>query len=272
MSFSADGQTLAFSSYANNLVPGDTNNVQDIFITTLGAPIDQSIYVSLVSVADLNGNGSPELAVARTLTDGRAEVLIRDSATKQALGTVDFIESGLPLVDLAAVGDVSGEGYPELAALFRKPDGPAVVQLKDAAAGSEIGRLRFFGKDWDVTAVTGIDRGSDGPEIAVLGVRKDTLQAGIELRPGRGRWNRGPDAVPGGCGPRVSRPRGARGQQRRRPARAGQLVYARRRDGQGRHQGRRDQRQDQHARFSGYRVARCRRERYRRCRDRGSVR
>ena len=180
-SFSADGRTLAFSSYAN-LVSGDTNGTQDIFVATLSALVNQPIYVSLVGIPDLNGNGSPELGVGHTLADHRTEVLIRDSATKQAVGTVGFDDSGLQLVDLAAVGDISGEGYPELAALFRKPDGPAVVQLKDASAGSEIGRLRFFGKEWDAKAVTGIDRGSGGPEIAVLGVRDDTLRGGIELR------------------------------------------------------------------------------------------
>ena len=31
-SLSADGRFVAFSSYATNLVPGDTNNVYDIFV------------------------------------------------------------------------------------------------------------------------------------------------------------------------------------------------------------------------------------------------
>ncbi len=179
MSFSADGRILAFLSHATNLVPGDTNGAGDIFVATLDGPK----YVSLVGVPDLNGNGSPELAAVRMLADNQAEVLIRDGATEQALGALGFDESGLPLVDLAVVPDISGEGYPELAALFLKPDGPAIVQLKDAATGSDAGRLLFFGKDWDTTAVTGIDRGMGGPEIAVLGVRKDTLRGGIELRP-----------------------------------------------------------------------------------------
>ena len=99
-SLSAEGRIVAFSSYADNLVPGDTNDQQDIFVATLDMPM----YVSLVGVPDLQrqriagaGGGSyPE----RT---GRVEVLIRDSATKQALGTVGFVEPGLPFVDLAAV-------------------------------------------------------------------------------------------------------------------------------------------------------------------------
>ena len=34
---SPDGRYVAFSSYASNLVPGDTNGVNDIFVTAMGA-------------------------------------------------------------------------------------------------------------------------------------------------------------------------------------------------------------------------------------------
>jgi hypothetical protein len=136
------------------------------------------VPVSLVGLPDLNGNGSPELAVGPLA----GEAMIRDSITKELLGTVAFTRAGLQPVDLAVVRDVSGEGYPELAALFRHPDGPAAVQLTDAATGTRIDELRFFGRDWDVTALTGIDRGFDGPDIAVLGSRKESLRGGIQLR------------------------------------------------------------------------------------------
>ena len=85
-------------------------------------------YVSVVGLPDINGNGSPELGVVRTFEYDRADVFIRDSATGQPVSTVNFFESGLESVDLAAVPDVSGMGHTKLAALFRHPGGQAVVQ------------------------------------------------------------------------------------------------------------------------------------------------
>ncbi len=136
--------------------------------------------VGLVGLSDMNGNGAAEVGVVRTLSGDRAEVIIRDSATKQLVSTVEFVGTGLELVDVTAVYDVSGDGIPELAALYRHPDGPAVVQIKDAASGALFNRLRFYGKDWDVKAITSFDTDYNydsnfafRPDIGVLASRQD---------------------------------------------------------------------------------------------------
>jgi len=51
---SADGRFVAFESVASNLVPGDTNNRQDVFVrdTCLGAPAGCIPQTTLVSVAN----------------------------------------------------------------------------------------------------------------------------------------------------------------------------------------------------------------------------
>jgi hypothetical protein len=36
---SADGGLVAFTSFATNLVPGDTNNVEDVFVRILAPPV-----------------------------------------------------------------------------------------------------------------------------------------------------------------------------------------------------------------------------------------
>ena len=38
-SLSGDGSFITFSSGANNLVPGDTNNTSDIFVAYVGFPV-----------------------------------------------------------------------------------------------------------------------------------------------------------------------------------------------------------------------------------------
>jgi len=52
-SISADGRFVAFSSVATNLVPGDTNNSEDIFVrdTCFGAPVGCTLSTTRVSVA-----------------------------------------------------------------------------------------------------------------------------------------------------------------------------------------------------------------------------
>ena len=219
-----------------------------------------TIYVSLVGLPDLNGNGSPELGVVRTLADNRADVFIRDSATRQAVSTVNFFESGLESVDLAAVPDISGKGHPEFAALFRHPGGPASVQLKDAATGREIGSLRFFGKDRDAMAVTAIDRGWAGRSSPSSGSGR-TTPGRHTGRPAVGgtatgfisRWIRRASIAISPC----SRTATATASPRW-PA-----YYPRRWDGQCRHHGRCDQGKDQHYPFCGYPAARRRRRRHR---------
>jgi hypothetical protein len=135
-----------------------------------------------VSTPDINGNGSPELAVARVIGEKPPEAVIRDSVTKAAIGKVVFADAGVDLVDLSTLSDVSGEGISELVALFRQPDGPAVVQLRDAQSGALIERLRYFGVGWNTTAITGIDTGMDGPDIAVLGNREADSRTAIQFR------------------------------------------------------------------------------------------
>lgn len=74
---SGDGQTVAFTSYASDLVPGDTNGLPDVFVWHAG----QITRVSQTDVAQANG-GSFE---ARISADGRW-VAFTSTATNLAPG------------------------------------------------------------------------------------------------------------------------------------------------------------------------------------------
>ncbi|HEX5786603.1 MAG TPA: sulfatase [Woeseiaceae bacterium] len=162
--------------YTNPQYSAELRTVQQQLLELTGTN-----YISVVGIPDLNGNGSPEVGVVRTSGYDRADVFIRDSVTRQPVRTLNFVESGLESVDLAVVRGVSGNADTRLAALFRRPDGQAVVQLKNAA-GSGTASLRYFGKVWDATAIAGIDRSQGGPDVAVLGTRETDYQASIQLR------------------------------------------------------------------------------------------
>ena len=167
-----------------------TGGTDDAGISDFEGSSDKTVaIVGVVGLPDMNGNGRAEVGVVRTLPGDRVEVIIRDSDTKQLVNTVEFVGTGLDLVDVTAVDDVSGEGIPELAALFRHPDGPAVVQVKDAASGTLFNRLRFFGKEWDVKAITSFDSNyrdegdeSFRPDIGVLASRKDGTSVTVQAR------------------------------------------------------------------------------------------
>jgi Tol biopolymer transport system component len=75
-SISADGGYVAFDSDASNLVAGDTNGVEDIFVHELDVGVPTS-SIGAVILPDLDGNEIGEVAVLR----GDAVLEIRDGAT-----------------------------------------------------------------------------------------------------------------------------------------------------------------------------------------------
>ena len=80
-SISADGRFVAFTSYATNLVPDDTNDVQDVFVHDR-----QTGQTTRVSVAS-NGAQADKLSTAPSISaDGRF-VAFMSNATNFAFGT-----------------------------------------------------------------------------------------------------------------------------------------------------------------------------------------
>jgi Tol biopolymer transport system component len=94
---SGDGLFVAFTSWADNLVPGDTNNAQDVFVRDLRA--GTTVLVSLNSAGTGSGNSasfSPSIS-----SDGRY-VLFRSLARNLAPGSFTAGYENLFLRDLQA--------------------------------------------------------------------------------------------------------------------------------------------------------------------------
>lgn len=77
---SADGRFLVFSSFASNLVPGDTNRTRDIFLKDL-----RSGTISLVSVSTNGGSANSVSSFPKITPDGRFVVFL-SAATDLAPG------------------------------------------------------------------------------------------------------------------------------------------------------------------------------------------
>jgi Tol biopolymer transport system component len=79
---SGDGRYMAFSSYANNLIAGDTNNAQDVFLRDLQMGITSLVSASLDGIHPGNSNSfTPSIS-----GDGRY-VLFHSKASNLAAGS-----------------------------------------------------------------------------------------------------------------------------------------------------------------------------------------
>jgi hypothetical protein len=143
----------------------------------------QPRYRKLARLADANGNGAPELAALRTLPDATAEVIVKDTVTKQLIRRLPFALPGALEIDVAGVLDMNGNGTAEVAVLFRKLNGQGVVQIRDAGTGEWITRIVFVGADWEVKALTDLDLDGDWvSELGVLAQSDDLQSVAVQIR------------------------------------------------------------------------------------------
>jgi Tol biopolymer transport system component len=84
-SISADGRFVAFSSSANNLVPGDTNRAYDVFVRDRQTGVTTRVSVDSAGAEGNNASGSPSIS-----GDGRY-VVFASSATNLVAGDTNKV-------------------------------------------------------------------------------------------------------------------------------------------------------------------------------------
>jgi exo-beta-1,3-glucanase (GH17 family) len=96
-------------------------------------------------IADLNGNGSEEVALLRhDLDRGVVLVHLKDGQTGNAIKTIKFLRAGWTPVALATLADLNGNGFPELAVLgYNARTGEVQVEIRDSQTGTLINRVNF---------------------------------------------------------------------------------------------------------------------------------
>jgi hypothetical protein len=118
-SISADGRFVSFSSWASNLVAGDTNGVRDVFVRDRATGTTRRVSVgsdgtegngeSLTSAVSPDGRfvafGSAASNLVIADTNGEPDVFVRDRAT-----------GAIRLVSVDTVGTAAGGGDPSISA------------------------------------------------------------------------------------------------------------------------------------------------------------
>lgn len=110
---SADGRFVVFDSYASNLVPGDTNGWEDVFLRdrTLGT-------TTRISVSDPGEQGNGPSGDPSISADGRFVAFMSDASnlvpgdTNQAIDlfVVDLLKDTIARVSLTSAGEQTGGG------------------------------------------------------------------------------------------------------------------------------------------------------------------
>ena len=132
---------LRTTSDKMNVVVKDPVTLESVSV--LGYPV-RFAPVKLFSVADINGNGAPEVGLlARDPSDGAQRFDIKDPLSNMLLTRV-FFDKALVVQDATVMPDLNNNGSDEVAVLGqRDSDGKLVVVIKDSATGETVQRIGF---------------------------------------------------------------------------------------------------------------------------------
>ena len=110
-------------------------------IQTLDFGTDPGVAVEVI--ADISGNGVPEVAVLGTRPSGQVRVQIRDALDGSLVNTI-FYGDTYAALDMAVIPDSNANGAAELAVLGRSVSGGTRVQARDALDDAETSTT-FYG-------------------------------------------------------------------------------------------------------------------------------
>ena len=150
VTLSGDGQVVAFDSEASNLVPGDTNGVDDVFVHDR-----QTGETTRVSVANNGTQGDNSSFRGRISANGRV-VAFSSDATKLVPGDTNgktdvFVHFRRGIVPF----DLNGDGQADL--VWRHTNGTVAVWLMNGLARQAVGVPGRVATDWRIAGVGDVD-------------------------------------------------------------------------------------------------------------------
>ncbi|WP_167505794.1 LamG domain-containing protein [Desulfosediminicola flagellatus] len=141
-------------------------------------------YQDATSIADLDGNGFPEIAVLHT-RNGHTYVTLKDSYNKTQVGRIYFFNDKWTPKAISTLADMNGNGTDELAVLaVKKENGKVWVKILDSETREVLNSVYFLDNDWMAMGLTTVaDLNQNGvDELAVLVVEKSTGRGNTIIR------------------------------------------------------------------------------------------
>jgi hypothetical protein len=158
------GQAVAMSG--GTTVVGATRDDDKGSASGSAYVFSQRGFNAVVGLADLNNNGSPDVAVL--VEAASSHVHIRDGSTDALISDIDFGDD--PVSAMVVIDDISGNGMPEIALLGTRPNNNVRVQVKDSQTGATVNNI-FYGTAFSAVDMTVLpDTNSNGAdELLVVG-------------------------------------------------------------------------------------------------------
>lgn len=168
--------TLSSRYFSDEFGPGPSNGASSSNTSIIDN--DGDSLSAIVSLADISGNGIPEIGVAMP---GSTHVHIRDASTDALINDIDFGNDDA--LQMFAVPDLDTGGDPEIAILNEQASGQVRVQIRDSVTGGIVSNL-FYGLAYEPVAMDLIPdySGNGFPEIAVLGSEAGTDAVRVQVK------------------------------------------------------------------------------------------
>ena len=179
--FSPDGSKILYASDASSVVPGDTNNSSDIFVTDLGS--GTATRVSTAADGTQANSGSYWNSFS---SDGNAVVFTSSADNLVAgdtNGVADVFVKNLTtgaIVRVSTTADGSQSNNHSHATTFAAPDGKIAFNsdADNLVPGDTNGAEDLFIKDTTTGAITRVDTASDGSQaVGGIGIVNFSLSA-----------------------------------------------------------------------------------------------
>lgn len=141
-------------------------------------PLPLPPFEGIVAMADISGNGMPEIGVA---VPDSSRVQIRDASTDALVTDIDFGEDRALQMDL--LPDLNANGNPEIAVLNEQDTGQVRVQIRDSLTGA-VTKNMYYGLAYEPVAMDVVNdySGNGLPEIAVLGSEAGTDAVRVQVQ------------------------------------------------------------------------------------------